>query len=281
MMAPMAKSERSSPRPARHRVEPGCAIRLAKYSPRDTGAFDGDKKSAQPVLERLNRRLEALQELLHAEGRRRVLVVLQGMDASGKDGVVRRVFEGVNPAGVQVVSFKVPTAEELAHDFLWRVHARVPANGQIVIFNRSHYEDVLVARVKSLVPRAVWSRRFDSINDFERLLAESGTTILKFYLHISAEEQRQRLQERVEDPTKRWKFRAGDLEERKLWSEYGKAYEDVLSKTSTPWAPWWIVPADRNWYRDLVISQVLVDSLEGLAMKLPAGEPGIEKIKVP
>jgi PPK2 family polyphosphate:nucleotide phosphotransferase len=280
MMSPMAKSKRSSPRPACHRVEPGTKVQLAKRSPRDTGAFDGDKKSAQPVLARLNRRLEALQELLHAEGKRRFLVLLQGMDASGKDGVVRRVFEGVNPAGVQVASFKVPTAEELAHDFLWRAHARVPANGQIVIFNRSHYEDVLVVRVKNLAPQAVWSRRFDQINDFERLLAESGTTILKFFLHVSAEEQRQRLQERIDDPAKRWKFRAGDIGERKLWSAYAKAYEEVLWRTSTPWAPWWIVPADRNWYRDLVIGQILVDSLEGFAMEYPAGEPGIDKVKV-
>jgi PPK2 family polyphosphate:nucleotide phosphotransferase len=280
MMSAMAKGKESSVRPGRHHVEAGSKIRLAQHSPHDTGAFDGDKRRAQPVLERLNRRLEALQELLHGEGKRRVLVVLQGMDASGKDGVVRRVFEGVNPAGVQVASFKVPTPEELAHDFLWRVHARVPANGQIAIFNRSHYEDVLVVRVKNLAPQSVWRRRFDLINDFERLLAESGTTILKFFLHLSPEEQRARLQERIDDPAKRWKFRSGDIAERAHWNEYTQAYEEVLSRTSTPWAPWWIVPADRNWYRDLVISQILVDTLEGLAMQVPAGEPGIEKLEV-
>jgi len=266
--------------PRCHRVEPGSKIQLAKRRPQGTAAFDGDKKRAQGVLERLNGRLEALQELLHATGRHRLLVVLQGMDASGKDGVIRRVFEGVNPSGVEVVSFKVPTAEELAHDFLWRVHRAVPANGQITIFNRSHYEDVLVVRVKNLAPKPVWSRRFDQINDFERLLAESGTTILKFFLHLSPEEQRERLQERIDDPTKRWKFRAGDIEERKLWKEYATAYEEVLSRTSTAWAPWWIIPADRNWYRDLVISQILVDTLEGFAMRYPPGKPGIGKLRV-
>jgi PPK2 family polyphosphate:nucleotide phosphotransferase len=197
------------------------------------------------------------------------------MDSSGKDGVIRHVFDRVNPSGVKVASFKVPTPLELAHDFLWRVHPHVPADGEMVIFNRSHYEDVLVTRVKGLVPPDVWQRRYDQINDFERLLAEggeAGTTILKFFLHIDKDEQKERLQARLDDPTKRWKFRRGDLDDRKLWPEYQRAYEEALSRTSTEHAPWYVVPANRKWYRNLVVATVLVDALERLEMTYPEPE---------
>jgi PPK2 family polyphosphate:nucleotide phosphotransferase len=253
----------------RYRVQPGTVVRLADHDPRETGDFDGGKEAGEERLAALNRRLESLQELLYAEGRRRVLVVLQAMDTGGKDGVIRHVFDGVNPQGVKVASFKKPTPLELAHDYLWRVHPRVPGNGEIVIFNRSHYEDVLVVRVHSLVPEEVWRRRFQHISAFEQILAEEGTTILKFFLHISQQEQAERLRARLEDPEKHWKFSAADLQERALWDQYTAAYEEVLSRSSTPWAPWYIVPADRKWYRNLVVGTTLVDALEGLHMEYP------------
>jgi PPK2 family polyphosphate:nucleotide phosphotransferase len=190
------------------------------------------------------------------------------------------VFEGVIPQGVRVASFKVPTQEELDHDYLWRIHKETPGNGQMVIFNRSHYEDVLVVRVHKLVPPGVWKKRFDQINQFERILAENGTTILKFYLHIDMDEQKERLQARLDESDKRWKFSLGDLDERKLWPDYMQAYEDVLSKTSTKYAPWFIIPANRKWYRDLVISSVVVDTLEGLKMKFPAPEENLDDVVV-
>ena len=193
----------------RHRIRPAQKVDLRRHDPDATPAFRGSKKDAQALLAALNTRLETLQETLYAEGKRRVLVVLQGIDTSGKDGVIRHVFEGVNPSGVRVASFKAPTGEELAHDFLWRVHRQVPGSGEIVIFNRTHYEDVLVVRVRGLAPEKVWRPRYDQINDFERLLVDSGTTILKFFLHISREEQKDRLRDRLRDPTKRWKFRRG------------------------------------------------------------------------
>lgn len=202
------------------------------------------------------------------------------MDTGGKDGVIRHVFDGVNPQGVRVAGFKVPTPEELDHDYLWRVHKVTPGKGKMVIFNRSHYEDVLVVRVHNYVPSEVWEKRFDQINQFERLLTDNGMTILKFYLHIDRDEQRERLQARLDDPAKRWKFRLGDLEERKWWSEYMQAYEDVLSKTSTKYAPWIIVPANRKWYRDLVISSVLVDTLQSLKMKFPEPEENLDGVVV-
>ncbi|MGD1991933.1 MAG: polyphosphate kinase 2 family protein, partial [Anaerolineae bacterium] len=199
----------------------------------------------------------------------KVLIVLQAMDTGGKDGTIRHVFQGVDPVGVKVANFRKPSAEELAHDYLWRVHQHTPGRGEIVIFNRSHYEDVLVVRVHNLVLPEVWGRRYDHINAFERMLTEEGTTILKFYLHISKEEQKERLQDRLDQPDKRWKFSLGDLEERKLWPDYARAYEDVLSRTSTDWAPWTIVPADRKWYRNLVVATILVDTLNGLDMQHP------------
>ncbi|HKH48636.1 MAG TPA: polyphosphate kinase 2 family protein [Thermoanaerobaculia bacterium] len=251
----------------RYRIAPGSKVHLAKYDPGDTSA--AKKTDTEAVFADLNGRLELIQERLWAEHKHKVLVVLQGMDTSGKDGVIRKVFEGVNPMGVRAVPFKAPTAEELDHDFLWRIHAQVPGRGEIVIFNRSHYEDVLVPRVRNLVPEKVWRARYDEINDFERLLTETGTTILKFFLHISKKEQKERLQERLDNPEKRWKFRKGDLEDRALWDQYMEAYEDLLARTSTREAPWYVVPADKKWYRNLVIATVLVETLE----KLDIGQP--------
>lgn len=251
------------------RIKPGEKVRLRERNPSATPGFKGGKSEGQLAAQKLNSKLDALQELLYAEHRHKVLVILQAMDTGGKDGTIRRVFEGVNPQGVRVASFKVPTPIELDHDYLWRAHAVTPGKGEIVIFNRSHYEDVLVVRVHQLVPPEVWRKRFDQINEFERLLTQEGTTILKFFLHISPEEQKQRLEARLSDPTKHWKYNPGDLKERALWKKYMTAYEDVLRKTSTEYAPWFVVPADRKWYRDWVIAQTLVQTLERLQMKFP------------
>jgi PPK2 family polyphosphate:nucleotide phosphotransferase len=262
----------------RYRVRPGSRIDLSAWDPDDTSAFDGDKDEGKEALKALNERLEDLQELLWAEQRQRLLVVLQAMDAGGKDGTIRHVFEGVNPQGVRVANFKVPTRKELAHDYLWRVHQQVPGDGEIVIFNRSHYEDVLVVRVDELVGPEVWGRRYRHINDFERTLADEGTTILKFYLHIGLEEQKERFQDRLDE--KPWKFSLGDLEKRKQWPQYMAAYEDVLSETSTDWAPWHIVPANKKWYRNLVVGTVLVETLEGLGMRHPEPQDDLDGVVI-
>lgn len=261
-------------------VEPESKVKLSSWDPDDIGDFKGGKEAGLAQLEKLSDKLDGLQELLFAEHKHKVLVVLQAMDTGGKDGAIRRVFSGVNPAGVRVASFKAPAPEELDHDYLWRIHKQVPGKGEMVIFNRSHYEDVLIVRVHNMVPAEVWSKRFEQINAFERTLAENGTTILKFYLHIDLDEQKERLQARLDDPTKRWKFRLGDLDERKLWPDYMKAYEDVLSKTSTKNAPWYIVPANRKWFRDLVISSVLVETLESLKMKYPESEENLDGVVI-
>jgi len=253
-----------------YRVKPGQQINLNEWNPNDKSALPEGKKAGRKRLKELNAELEELQERLFAEGKHKILIVLQAMDAGGKDGTVRHVFEGVNPQGVRVTSFKKPSAIELAHDYLWRVHQNVPGKGEIGIFNRSHYEDVLVVRVNSLAPEAVWSKRFAHIVAFENMLADEGTTILKFFLHISLDEQKARLQTRLDEPHKHWKFNPGDLEQRKLWPDYMKAYEEVLSRTSTERAPWYIVPANRKWYRNLVIGQVIVDALNGLDIQYPA-----------
>lgn len=264
----------------RYRVQPKTKIDLSEWEPADSSAFDGDKEAGRSATKKLNKRLEALQELLYAEGKHKVLIVLQAMDTGGKDGTIRHVFDGVNPQGVKVASFKRPTPEELAHDYLWRVHQQTPGSGEIVIFNRSHYEDVLVVRVHNLVAEKVWQRRYDQIVAFERQLAEEGTTILKFYLHIDKDEQKERLQARLDEPDKNWKFAKGDLAERAIWPQYQTAYEAVLSRTSTLQAPWYIIPANRKWYRNLVISQILVDTLEGLDMRYPQAEEGLEGIVI-
>jgi PPK2 family polyphosphate:nucleotide phosphotransferase len=264
----------------KYRVKPAEKINLSKWDPNETSEFKGRKEEALPEIAGLTKRLGELQELLFAENKHPVLIVLQAMDTGGKDGTLRSVFSGVNPQGVRVASFKAPTPEELSHDYLWRVHKVVPAKGEMVIFNRSQYEDVLVVRVHELVPPEVWGQRFEQINDFERLLAENGTTILKFYLHIDLDEQKERLQARLDDPSKLWKFRLGDLDERKRWPAYMQAYEEALSKTSTAQAPWFIIPANHKWYRDLVISSILVEALEGLNMQYPPAEENLTGVVI-
>ncbi len=253
----------------RYRVKPGSKIALKEWDPEDKSAFAGGKEEAEKELQKLNQKLDALQDLLYAGHQHKLLVILQGMDTSGKDGAIRHVFENVDPQGVYVTSFKKPTPQELDHDYLWRVHAHVPGKGEIAIFNRSHYEEVLVVRVHRLVAEEVWQKRYDHLIHFERMLADEGMTIIKFFLYLSKKEQAGRLQARLDDKTKNWKFNPGDLEERKLWPEYIKAYEEALSKTSKKWAPWYIVPANRKWYRNLVIASILVDTLKGLDLKPP------------
>jgi PPK2 family polyphosphate:nucleotide phosphotransferase len=221
-----------------------------------------------------------LQELMFAEGKHSLLIVLQAMDAGGKDSTIRRVMEAFNPQGCHVIGFKAPTELELDHDFLWRIHQHTPSRGHVSIFNRSHYEDVLIVRVEELVPEAVWRARYDHINNFERLLADSGVTILKFYLHISKDEQKQRFQERLDRPEKNWKFNPGDLDTRAQWDDYMAAFEDVFNKCNHPWAPWYIVPANKKWYRNLVISTAIVEALEKLDMQYPAAPEGLDKIVI-
>jgi PPK2 family polyphosphate:nucleotide phosphotransferase len=251
----------------RLRVDPGSKVDLGAL---DTSATHGhNKETATPELAAGLARLTDLQDRLWAEQKHPVLVVLQGIDAAGKDGTIRHVMGAFNPQGCRVTGFKVPTEVERAHDYLWRVHAALPGKGEIGIFNRSHYEDVLVVRVHGLAPRETWSRRYDQINAWERTLVEEGTTIVKFFLAISADEQRERFQDRVDDPAKRWKFRLGDLEERKRWHEYRAAFEEALERCSTDWAPWYLVPADRNWFRNLAVAEILADVLDDLDPAYP------------
>jgi PPK2 family polyphosphate:nucleotide phosphotransferase len=252
------------------RVEPETRVVLSERDPADPRGWK--RKDAEEATAANLARLEDLQDRHWAEGKHAVLVVLQGIDASGKDGAIKRVMAAFNPQGCYVASFKVPTAEEAAHDFLWRVHKRVPGKGEIGVFNRSHYEEVLIVRVHELVPRAVWSGRYELIRDFEQMLVETGTTIVKFFLHIDREEQRERLQERYDNPRKRWKFSMGDISERQFWDKYIDAYEDALSKTSTADSPWYVIPANRNWFRDLAISSILADTLDELKPKYPDPE---------
>lgn len=264
----------------RHLVKPGKKFRLSAVDPADTGEYR-DKKEARKQLDADRTELIRLQELLYAEGQHALLIVLQAMDTGGKDGTIAHVMSGVNPQGCIVTPFKVPTAEELAHDYLWRVHKAVPPKRMIGIFNRSHYEDVLVVRVHNLVPKEVWSRRYEQINQFEKHLAENGVTILKFFLHISKEEQKRRLQARLDDPTKHWKFAVGDLKERALWEEYMAAYEDAINLTSTEWAPWYVVPADRKWYRNLVVARVIVETLRSFNMQYPPSAADLTQVVIP
>ena len=246
------------------RVRPGARVRLDRQDPADTSAVRGSKRAASAACDRLSARLDHLQELLYADHRFGVLIVLEGMDAAGKDGTIRQVFRGVNPQGVRVTHFGVPTAVERDHDFLWRIHPHAPAKGEIVIFNRSHYEDILVPHAARTAPKEVWKRRYRMVTEFERTLVREGTTVLKFFLHISEAEQKRRLQARLDDPTKHWKFSVQDLPARDLWPEYQHAYEELLGRTSTRWAPWYIVPSDKKWFRDWVVSNVLVETLAKL-----------------
>jgi PPK2 family polyphosphate:nucleotide phosphotransferase len=261
------------------RVPPGEKVRLADLDPR----FVDAKWTKETATDETGRNSAAVADLayrLYAENRRALLVILQGIDASGKDGTIRVVMSSVNPQSCQVTSFKQPSEEELDHDFLWRIHRAVPRRGNIGIFNRSQYEDVLVVRVRKLVPEPEWQTRYERINEFEELLVEGGMTVLKFFLHISKDEQRERLQARLDDDGKRWKFRLGDLEERKLWGDYQRAYEDVLTKCNTKLAPWYIVPADRKWYRNLIVSQTIRETLQKMDPQFPPPEPGLEGVVV-
>ena len=265
----------------RYRVHPADRPELRSIDTRDTTQFpDTTKKASLKVLAGMHKRLAELQQLLWADGTRAVLVVIQAMDTGGKDGTIRKVFSGVNPQGVDVTGFGVPSSEELSHDYLWRVHRRAPARGRIGIFNRSHYEDVLVVRVNDLVPQERWERRYDHIVDFERLLTDEGTAVVKIMLHISQDEQRERLQARLADPAKNYKFNPGDLDVRKQWDDYMEAYEEALVRTSSETAPWFVVPADRKWYRNLVVSQILIDTLEGMDLQYPVTEHDLAGIVI-
>ncbi len=263
-----------------YRVRPGSTVELDTIDARDTGSFSGGKKEARRLHAQLTDRLSELQEKFYADGRHRLLLVLQAIDAGGKDGTIRKVFQGVNPAGVRVAAFKQPTHQERARDYLWRVHQQVPENGEITVFNRSHYEDVLVVRVKDLVPEDTWSKRYAHINDFERLLTDEGTTIVKVYLHISKEEQRDRLQARLDDPSKHWKFNVADLEDRRQWDDFRHAFEDMLERTSEENAPWYVVPADRKWFRDLVVTSILISTLESLDLEYPANKEDLSNLVI-
>lgn len=254
-------------KPDKYRVSGDKKFNLADIPSRDNGGLD--KAAAKEEFLRLHRRLIELESLFYADKRHAMLIVLQGMDTSGKDSTIRRVFSGVGPSAIRVAEFKAPSEEELRHDFLWRVHAEAPRRGRIVVFNRSHYEDVLIVRVNALVPEKRWKGRYEHINAFERLLTDEGTVILKFFLHISREEQRKQLQERLDTPEKHWKFSPDDLKVRAKWDDYQAAYEDALRKCSTERAPWYIVPAERRWFRNLLVTRVIVDALEGLDLHYP------------
>ena len=262
-----------------YRIRPGMRVRLNKMDPDDTGdckKTDKGKDKAKAITAELTGRLGELQERLYANGEQSMLLVLQGMDTSGKDGTIKSVMSGVNPQGCKVASFKAPSSTELARDFLWRVHREAPPKGHIGIFNRSHYEDVLITRVNGWVTDKVVKQRFNQIREFEELLYENGTTILKFFLHISKEEQKERLEERIHDPEKRWKFNEGDLEERKLWKDYRRAFEDMLRATSTVHAPWYVVPANRKWYRNLAVASTIVEAMTDLNLKRPPEPAGVD-----
>ncbi len=256
----------------------GKSFDLDDHDPADTLGWH--KESAKAELDAVKIKLDALQQRLYAENQRSVLLVLQAMDAAGKDGTIRAILSGLNPAGVPVSSFKAPGGRELAQDYLWRVHQRCPGKGEIGVFNRSHYEDVLVVRVKSFVPEAQWKRRYDHINHFERMLVDEGTTVVKCFLNVSKEQQAARFQDRLDDDTKKWKFRKGDLEDRALWDDFRVAYHDAIKRTSTAHAPWYVVPADRNWVRNLAVAKILLRTLERLDPQFPPPEPGLEDITI-
>ncbi|MEP7273208.1 MAG: polyphosphate kinase 2 family protein [Acidobacteriota bacterium] len=255
------------------RVEPGRRVRLEDFDPSYTEKHER-KQSAHRKIKKLQQRMDELQFQLYAEQKRSLLICLQALDAGGKDGVVRHVIGPMNPQGCRVVGFKQPSAEELAHDFLWRIEHQTPRRGEVVIFNRSHYEDVLVVRVHELVPQEVWSERYEIINDFERGLVANGTHILKFFLHISKEEQLERFKDRLDDPERHWKISEADYSERERWARYEEAYEDALTKCSTDDAPWFVIPSDHKWFRNLAISQIIVETMEKLGIQLP--EPTVD-----
>jgi PPK2 family polyphosphate:nucleotide phosphotransferase len=262
----------------RFRVKPGAKLKLKDIDPGFTDRHDSHKDAAEEI-EHYQQRLRALQDLLYAERRHSVLICLQALDTGGKDGTINHVLAAMNPQGCRVAAFKQPSAEEAAHDFLWRVHRAAPARGEVVIFNRSHYEDVLVVRVHELVPKEVWSRRYERINAFEKGLVEHDTQILKFYLHISKDEQLARFKARLEDPSKQWKISEADYKERKYWDDYVAAYEEALARCSTEHAPWFVIPADHKWFRNLAVARILVEHLEGLKMGYPRPTVDLDRIR--
>lgn len=262
------------------RIEPRTRVDLSDHDPNSKHGFQGKKKDGKRALPELTQRLMGLQRRLWAESAQSLLVVLQAIDTGGKDGTIRHVFRGVNPQGVHVVGFGVPTEEELAHDYLWRVHQHTPEDGAITIFNRSHYEDVLVVRVKGLVPEERWSKRYEHIRSFEKILADEGTTIVKLFLNISKGEQKERLKARLNEADKNWKFSKGDLDDRALWGDYQAAFGDAISETSTNYAPWYVVPANRKWYRNLVVSSILIETLEAMDPQYPEPEADLDKVVI-
>ena len=259
-------------------VAPGSRVRLSAIDPSYSGHHESHQK-AEPEIRAQIERMDRLQYLLYADASPSLLIVLQGLDASGKDGTIRHIFSGMNPQGISVAAFKQPSPEELAHDFLWRAHLRAPAKGHVAVFNRSHYEDVLAVRVHELVPRSVWSKRYEEINDFEKMLAENHTRILKFFLHISPDEQLARFKARLDDPTRHWKISESDYTERALWGKYIEAYEDALSLTSTEWAQWFVIPANHKWFRNLAISQIVADTMDGMGLRFPPPSVDLAEIR--
>jgi PPK2 family polyphosphate:nucleotide phosphotransferase len=265
--------------PSTHCLESGRPIKLSNISTEGKRCH-ADRDAAEKEFRELRDEFVLWQWRLYAEGKRRLLIIFQAMDAGGKDGAIRHVFQGVNPQGVRVTSFKAPSANELAHDFLWRIHHAVPATGMIEVFNRSHYEDVLVVRVEKLADEAIWGPRYEQINQFEKLLTDTGTTILKFYLHISKDEQKKRFQERLQEPEKHWKFSTEDLVKRRAWDDYMEAYEDALNRCTTAWAPWYVIPADQKWYRNLAVTRVIVETLREMNPQPPASEVDAHQVEI-
>lgn len=267
---------------SRYIVKHDAKIQLSQFDPDDKSwAPSAQRHLCERKLDKLRDEIQALQKVLYAQGKHRILIILQAMDTGGKDGCVKHVFSRVDPQGIHVQAFKKPTEDDLAHDFLWRVHPHVPGNGQIVIFNRSHYEDILAVRVKKLRPDEVWKKRYRHIIDFEKMLFDEGTTILKFFLNISLEEQKERLESRLRQPEKHWKMNPDDLQDRARWGEFMAAYDELLSKTSTAYAPWYVIPGNRKWYRNVVVAQLVVDRLRKLQMEYPkpTWDPGSIVIK--
>lgn len=263
-----------------YRVPPGASLDLSAHDPQSKAGFDGGKRDGKAALPDYRTRLSELQERLWAEKKQSLLVVIQAIDTGGKDGTIRHVFSGVNPQGVRVTSFGRPNDRELAHDYLWRIHRETPEDGYIKIFNRSHYEDVLVVRVHDLVPEAQWSRRYSHIRGFEKMLHEERTTVVKLFLNISKDEQKQRLQARLDEPDKNWKFNKSDLRDRALWEDYQEAFQVALQETSTEHAPWYVVPANRKWYRNLVVSSILIETLETMNPRFPEPEEGLDTVSI-
>jgi PPK2 family polyphosphate:nucleotide phosphotransferase len=259
-------------------VEPGSKVRLAKIDP-DFAGKHMSREAAEAATAKQIERIDRLQYLLYADATQSLLIVLQGLDAAGKDGLIRHLFSGVNPQGVSVVAFKKPSEREAAHDFLWRIHRRAPAKGEIVIYNRSHYEDVLIVRVHKWVPHAAWSKRYELINDFEAMLTQNGTRILKFYLHIGPDEQLARFKERLDDPTRQWKISESDYAEREFWPQYIEAYEEALHRTSTKRAPWYVIPANRKWFRNLAVSQIIADAMDDMGLSLPRPRADLDAVR--